>query len=41
MLFYFTGNTALYVASQNGLLDIVKCLVDSGADIDYPNSDGI
>ena len=34
------GQSALHAAAQNGHLDIVKVLLDCGADIEMPDKDG-
>jgi len=34
------GQTALHLASQNGSLDIVWLLLENGANVDAPDSDG-
>ena len=34
------GRTPLFIASQNGHLDIVRCLIDNGADANAKNSSG-
>ena len=34
------GRTLVYIASENGHLDVVKCLVDNKADVHKANNDG-
>jgi ankyrin repeat protein len=36
----FNGQSALHAAAQNGHLDIVKVLLNCGADIEMPDKDG-
>ena len=41
MTFQDNGNTALHIASKCGLIDVVRCLLLTGASPDKPNKDGV
>ena len=40
-LFFGEVKGSVFIASQNGHLEVTKCLVEAGADIDKAREDGI